>query len=327
MKRREFIGLIGSAAAWPFAARAQQTGMRRVGLLMGGRGETDPEGQARLAVVRRGLRDRGWEEGRNLQLDLRWAAGNPEQIRAAAAQLVELAPEVIIANGTPVTDALFKTTRTIPIVMALVVDPVGLGYVGSIARPGGNITGFTFVDLDLLAKWGQILKEAVPSLVRAAVLYHPDNTPFYLDFLGSLEKTRNADAVALFAATVRSVADIESAVAGVPPGGGIIIPPNSFVASNRKLVADLTRRYKLPSISVYREYMTDGGLISYGPDTNDIFLRSTDYVDRILRGANPAELPVQAPTKYEFVINLKTAKALGIDVPPTLLARADEVIE
>ena len=330
MRRRGFLSLLVSAAVLrPTPALVQQPGMRRVGLLIGGRGEQDPEAQERLAVVRRTLLDHGWEEGRNLQLILRWAVGDPERIRAYAAELVGLAPEVILANSTLAVGALAKATRTIPIVVAQAVDPVGLGYVQSLARPGGNITGFTFVDFGLVAKWADLLKEAVPTVTRAALLFNPANTPFYPAFLRSVEETRAPGAVVLSAATVGSVAEIEPAVAAVArePGGALILPPDTFVSINRKLIADLALRYRLPSISVFRRYAAEGGLMFYGPDTLDIFKRATGYVDRILRGANPAELPVQSPSKSEFVVNVSAARALGLEIPPMVLARADEVIE
>jgi putative tryptophan/tyrosine transport system substrate-binding protein len=331
VSRREILVAGGLAAAGlaalPRSARAQ-AGLRRVGLLMGGRGEADPEGQARLAVVRRGLRDLGWEEGRNLQLELRWAAGDRAQIDGHAADLVRLAPEVILANSTPAVDALAKLTRTIPIVFAQIVDPVGLGYVASLARPGGNITGFTFVDLELVAKWPEVLKEAAPSVTRAALLFNPESTPFYYEFVRSVS-ARGPGPVALSAAAVKSVAEIEPAIAEVArePGGGLIVPPNPFLGTHRTLVAALAQKHKLPSISVYRNYVDEGGLMSYGPDSLDIFRRATAYVDRILKGARPADLPVQAPAKYELVVNLKAAKAIGLDMSPSLVARADEVVE
>jgi putative ABC transport system substrate-binding protein len=327
MRRREVLGLAAGAALSPAATQAQPSGVRRVGLLMGGRGETDPEGQARLAVVRRGLRDLGWEEGRNLHLELRWAAGDQAQIDAHAVDLVRLNPDVILGNSTPAVAALARATRSIPIVFAQLVDPVGLGFVASLARPGGNVTGFTFVDLDLVAKWPEVLKEAVPGVTRAALLFNPDSTPFYRDFLRALES--RAASSGLYAAPVRTIAEIEAAVADLArqPGGGLVIPPNPFVGSNRRVVAELTQKHRVPSIAVYREYAEAGGLMSYGPDSLDIFRRSTEYVDRILKGANPAELPVQAPTRYELVVNLKAAKAIGVDVAPAFLVRADEVIE
>ena len=328
MGRRDVLALAAGAALSSHVARAQPSGVRRVGVLMGGRGEADPEGQSRLAVVRSGLRDLGWEEGRNLRLELRWAAGDRAQIERHAADLVRLNPDVILGNSTPAIAALAKATRSIPIVFAQIVDPVGLGFVASLARPGGNVTGFTFVDLELVAKWPEVLREAVPSVTRAALLFDPATTPFYDEFLRALA-ARGAKPGALVAATVRTLADLEPTIAGVArePGGGLVIPPNPFIGSNRRLVAELARKHRLPSIAVWREYANAGGLMSYGPDSLDIFRRSTEYVDRILKGANPAELPVQAPTKYELVVNLKAAKAIGLDIAPSFLVRADEVIE
>jgi putative ABC transport system substrate-binding protein len=327
MRRRDVLALAAGAALSSRVARAQPSGVRRVGLLMGGRGEADPEGQARLAVVRSGLRDLGWEEGRNLHLELRWAAGDRTQIDAHAADLVRLNPDVIVGNSTPAIAALAKATRSIPIVFAQLVDPVGLGFVASLARPGGNVTGFTFVDLDLVAKWPEVLKEAVPGVRRTGLLFNPDSTPFYRDFLRQLE-SRGASS-GLYAVPVKALGEIEPAIADLArePGGGLVVPPNPFIGSNRKLVAELAQKHKVPSISVYRDYAEAGGLMSYGPDSLDIFRRSTEYVDRILKGANPADLPVQAPTKYELVVNLKAAKAIGLEVAPSFLVRADEVIE
>ena len=329
MRRRELIGLLASCAAYPVAVHGQQPALRRLGFLMGGRGGSDPEGQERLAVVRDELRALGWEEGRNLHLELRWAAGDLARIEAHAQELVRLAPEVILANSTPAVAALAKATRTIPIVFAQIVDPVGLGFVESLARPGGNITGFTFVDLDLVAKWPEVLKEAFPSLKRAVLLFNPASTPFYVEFLRKLEGSRLPGAVPVTAAPVQSVAEIEPAIAAAArePGGGLIVPPNPFIGANRMLVAEAARKHRLPSVAVYRDYAVSGGLMSYGPDSNDIFRRSTHYVDRILKGASPAALPVQAPTRYELVVNLRTAQAIGVEVALSLLARADEVIE
>jgi putative ABC transport system substrate-binding protein len=288
------------------------------------------EGQARLAVIRRALKDLGWEENRNLRLTLRWAAGGDQQhIQASATELVALAPEVILANSTPAIAALTKATRTIPVVMAQAVDPVGLGYVQSLARPGGNITGFTYVDLDLVAKWLEMLKEAAPSVTRAALLFNPDNTPFYFGFLRDLEGRGGVRGVVLSAAPVRSVPEMEAAVDAIARerGGGLILPPNPFIGSNRKCIAALAVHHRLPSVSVYRQYTVEGGLMSYGPNSPDIFRRAAGYMDRILRGARPAELPVQAPSTYEMTLNAKTAQALGITLPTTIVASADEVIE
>lgn len=303
--------------------------MRHVGVLMGGRGEADPEGQARLAVVRRTLDDLGWRENWNLRLTLRWATGDQQRIRAEAAELVALDPEVILANSTPAVAALAAATRTIPIVMAQIVDPVGLGYVQSLSHPGGNITGFTYVDLQLVAKWPEMLKQAVPTIKRATLLFNPDETPFYLQFLQELEMSGGSKDPSLSAGPVRILPEIEAAIIAVArePGGGLILPPCPFIGSNRKAIAGLAIRHRLPSVSVYREYTVEGGLMSYGPDSPDIFRRATVYVDRILRGASPAELPVQAPSMYELTINAKTAQTLGIAVPAIILARADEVIE
>jgi putative ABC transport system substrate-binding protein len=330
VRRREVIaGLAGATASWPVLTRAQDAPARTLGLLMGGRGEGDPEGQARLTTVRTGLADHGWVEGRNLRIDLRWAAGDPGRIEASAADLVALKPDVILANSTPAIGALVRLTQTIPIVFAQIVDPVGLGYVKSLARPGGNLTGFTFVDLELIRKWPEILREVAPRVTRAALLFNPATTPFYVEFLRSLELSAQPGATPFVAAPVPRLDNLDGVIAelGRTSGTGLIIPPNPLIGANRRRVADLAMQHHLPSIAVYREYANEGGLVSYGPNSLDIFRRSTSYVDRILRGADPADLPVQAPTSYELVVNLKTAEALGLAIPPALLARADEVVE
>jgi putative ABC transport system substrate-binding protein len=328
MRRRDVLaGLGASAVAWP--ARAQDGRMRRLGILMGGRGASDPEGQARLAAVRAGLAEHGWTEGRNLEIELRWAAGDLGRIKAAAAEIVALKPDVILANATPAIGALIEVTKTIPIVFAQIVDPVGLGYVTSLARPGGNVTGFTFVDLDFIRKWPEVLRELAPGLDRAALLFNPATTPFYAGFLQTLEASRQPGQVPFVAAPVARLEDLESVVADVAShaGAGLVIPPNPLIGAHRGRVAALATRHRLPSIAVYREYAPDGGLMSYGPNSLDIFRRSTNYIDRILRGADPGELPVQAPVTYELVVNGRTARELGLAIPPSILARADEVIE
>jgi putative ABC transport system substrate-binding protein len=294
---------------------------------MGGRGEADAEGQARLDAVRRGLAERGWAEGRNLQIHLRWAAGDPKRIHAGAAEIVALAPDLILANSTPAVEALSKLTKTIPIVFAQIVDPVSLGYVASLSHPGGNITGFTFVDLDLVRKWPEVLRELAPGVKEAALLFNPESTPFYEKFLAEI--VTQPGAIPFRPARVGSVEDLEPVIARVARevGTGLVIPPNPFLGANRRRIADLANLHRLPSVSVYRDYAAEGGLMAYGPDSLDIFRRSTEYVDRIFRGADPANLPVQAPIKYELIVNARAARSLGLQIPASILARADEVIE
>ena len=329
MKRREFIAGLSAVVSTPRFVQAQDAAMRRLGILIGGRGADDPEGQARIDAIRGGLAQHGWREGRNIRVDLRWAAGDLNRIKAAATEITALKPDVILANATPAIGALLEQTKTIPIVFAQIVDPVGLGYVQSLARPGGNVTGFTFVDLDFMRKWPEVLHELAPGVTRAALLFNPATTPFYDDFIRRLDTSRQPGAVSIFAATVVHLDDLDSVISDLArvPGTGVIIPPNPLMGANRGRIAELCLRHLLPSIAVYREYAPQGGLMSYGPNSLDIFRRSTDYVDRILKGANAGDLPVQAPVTYELAVNLKTARALGLTVPSSLLARADEVIE
>jgi putative tryptophan/tyrosine transport system substrate-binding protein len=329
MKRREFIILLGSAAAtWPFVARAQRsTGVPTVGVLMTV-AKVDPESQARVAAFRQGLADLGWKDGENLRIEYRWSASDSELIRQYAEELVALVPDVLLANGTPAVVALKKITGSIPIVCAQVQDPVGLGLVKSLSRPGGNITGFTFVNPELIGKWIGLLGDVVPPTARAALMFNPKTTPFFYDFLREIEATGRPAGIELVATPVATPDEIATAInaLGKQPGSGLIIPP-PFNVDHIKQIAQLAVQARLPAISVYRPFAVEGGLMTYGPDTPDIFRRSAAYVDRILKGANPADLPVQQPTRFQFAINLRTAKALGIDVPPTLLAIADELIE
>jgi putative tryptophan/tyrosine transport system substrate-binding protein len=331
MKRREFITLLGSAAAaWPLAARAQQgEQMRRIGLLVGATGEHDPQSQARIMAFRHGLEALGWIEGRNVRIDYRFAGGDDNQIQTYAAELVNSAPDLIVANSSPVVAALKRATHTVPIVFAVVSDPVGQGFVASMAHPTGNITGFTLIEFEMVGKWMELLKEMAPGIRRTTLLFNPVTAPYYPSFLRQLEAVSTTLATELVAAPVEDKADIEPAMAAVArePNSGLITGADPFIFSNRALVMNLAERYQLPAIYQFRLFAAEGGLMSYGPDPNDIFRRSASYVDRILKGAKPADLPVQQPTKFELAINLKAAKALGLEIPPTLLARADEVIE
>jgi ABC-type uncharacterized transport system substrate-binding protein len=331
MRRREFITLLGgAAAAWPLAARAQQPAqVRRVGMLIG-YSENDPETQARLAAFRQGLEHFGWKEGGSVQIDYRFAPASPDQALVFAKELVALKPDVLVGNSTPATAALLRETRTIPIVFVGVSDPVGSRFVVSIARPGGAATGFTNFEPSLIGKWLELLKEVAPGITRAAVVFNPTTAPgggsFFLD---PFEPVARSLAVEPIAARVNDAEEIESAVAamGRDPGGSLIVMPDAFTTVHRQLIILLAARYALPAIYPYRYQAVEGGLLSYGVDTVDLMRRAAPYVDRILKGEKPADLPVQAPIKFELVINLRTAKVLGITVPPTLLARADEVIE
>jgi putative ABC transport system substrate-binding protein len=329
MKRREFITLLGgAAAAWPLVARAQQgERVRRIGLLMGV--ADDREGQARVTALKQGLQELGWTEGRNIQIEPRFTGADADRIRAYAAELVALAPDVIVGQTTPVIRALRQATSSIPIVMAGINDPVEQGVVSSLAHPGGNITGFSFVDFQMVGKWLEMLKEAAPGVSRAVLMFNPDTSPHFYVYLRSFEAVPRSIAVEVTAAPVRSPTEVEAALAklGREPGCGLIVPPDAFTIVHYQLFVRLAQQHRLPAVYPIRTWVAQGGLMSYGPDPYDVFRRSASYVDRIFKGAKPAELPVQAPTKYQLVINLKTAKALGLEVPPTLLARADEVIE
>jgi putative tryptophan/tyrosine transport system substrate-binding protein len=330
MKRRELIALLGGAAAsLPFAARAQQPGgIRKVGVLLSGV-ESDPDSRARIAAFRKEFVALGWKDGENVRIEYRWSAGKSELIQQYAAELVALAPDVILANSTPVIGALKTMTSSIPVVFALAIDPVGLGQVKSLSHPGGNFTGFAFINPELIGKWIGLLKEVVPNTNRAAALFDPATTPFYSEWLREIEASRQAGAVKLIAMPAATTGEMETAVKAFAekPGGGLMIGPDPFNLVRLRQLAQLAAQIRLPAISVYRPFAVAGGLMAYGPDTAEIFRQSAGYVDRILKGANPADLPVQQPDKFEFTINLKAAKALGLTVPQTLLATADEVIE
>jgi putative ABC transport system substrate-binding protein len=327
MRRREFITLIGgAAAAWPLAVQAQQPErMQRIGVLMN-LAENDPESQARFAAFVQGLQQLGWTNGRNVRIDTRWGASDADRFRRYAAELVTLAPDVILATSTAVVTALQQATRTVPIVFVLVIDPVGGGLVASLARPGGNTTGFSIYEYGISGKWLELLKEIAPRVTRVAVLR---DLTIGIGQLGAIQSVAPSFGVELTPIDVRDVAQLERAVAAFAhgPNGGLIVTASSWTVVHRELITALAVRNRLPAVYSFRYFATAGGLISYGPDSTDPYRRAAGYVDRILRGEKPADLPVQAPTKYELVINLKTAKALGLEVPPTLLARADEVIE
>jgi ABC-type uncharacterized transport system substrate-binding protein len=331
MRRREFIGLVGGAAfACPLAARAQQgERMRRVGVLIGSAGDADDtDVQARLAAFQQGLQQLGWTDGRNVQIEYRRGAGDADRIRRFAAELVALAPDVILASGTATVGALQQATRTVPIVLVNVTDPVGAGFVDSLARPGGNITGFLSFEYGLAGKWLELLKQIAPGVTRVAVIRDPGISAGTGQF-GAIQSVAPSFGVELSPINVRDAGEFERAVAAFArsSNGGLIVTGSALATFHRDLIVSLAARHKLPAVYYRRLLVTSGGLISYGADLVDPHRRAAGYVDRILKGEKPADLPVQAPTKYELVINLKTAKALGLDIPATVLARADEVIE
>jgi putative ABC transport system substrate-binding protein len=329
MRRREFITLIGSAAAaWPIAARAQQgVRMRRIGVLAGVAAD-DPDARVRIAAFLRGLQQLGWTVGRNVQIEYRWAAGSTDDLRKYSAELVALAPEVIFAAGGTSLGSLLQATRAVPIVFAIVPDPVGSGFVNSLARPGGNATGFMQFEYTLSAKWPELLKEISPNVTRAAVLWDPAIPPGIGQF-AVIQAVAPSVGVDVTPVSVRDATEIERAVAEFArfSNGGLIVTGSALAVVHRDLIVKLAAKHKLPAVYPNRDFVTGGGLISYGSNWVDQYRRAAGYVDRILRGEKPADLPVQAPTKYELAINLKTAKALGLTILPTLLARADEVIE
>jgi putative ABC transport system substrate-binding protein len=327
MKRREFITLLGGAVAWPLAARAQQSErVRRIGVLMYLPAD-DPEGQARLAALVEALKQLGWSDGRNLSIDTRWA--NADDIRRHAAELVALAPDVLVGGtGTATAAPLLQATRMIPIVFVTVADPVGAGFVASLAEPGGNATGFMIFEYGMSGKWLEVLKEIAPRVTRVAVLRDPAVASGIGQF-GAIQAVAPSLGMELTAVDLRDAGEIERTVTAFArrQNGGLIVTASALAFVHGDLIISLANRHRLPTVYWHRRHVVGGGLISYGPDTIDPFRRAAGYVDRILKGARPADLPVQAPTKYELVINLKTAKALGLEVPVTLLARADEVIE
>jgi putative tryptophan/tyrosine transport system substrate-binding protein len=330
MKRREVITLLGGAAAWPLVARAQQPDeVRRIGVLVNTAAD-DPESQASVAAFKQALQQLGWSESHNLRIDYRGAAGDAERMQAFAKELVALHPHVILTRSTPVTAAFLKQTRTIPIVFTVVSDPVGEHFVESLARPGGNATGFTNVEFSLTGKWLELLKEVAPGTKRVAFIFNPNLAAGGgLYYTRLIEASAPSFAVVPTVAPVQDTAEIEGAIGKFvgEPNGGLVVLPDATTLVNRGLIVALAARHRLPAIYSFRGIVADGGLISYGIDVVDQFRRAAGYVDRILRGAKPAELPVQLPTKFVMAINLKTAKALGLDVPLLLQQRADEIIE
>jgi ABC-type uncharacterized transport system substrate-binding protein len=330
MQRRDFIRLLsGATAAWPLVARAQQSDrVQRIGVLMAATAD-DPDYQVRIAAFQQGLQQLGWSDGRNVHIDTRWATSKPDDIRRHAAELAALAPDVILAGtGTATVAPLLQATRTVPIVFAVVIDPVGAGFVDSLARPGGNATGSTVFEYGMSGKWLELLKQIAPAVTRAAVLRDPTIASGIGQF-AAVQAVAPSLGVDLSAVDVRDAGEIERAVTAFARSsiGGLIVTASALATRHRDLIIALAARLRLPAVYPYRYFVTVGGLISYGPDFVDQYWQAAGYVDRILKGEKPAELPVQAATKYELAINLKTAKALGLTVPPAVLARAGEVIE
>jgi putative ABC transport system substrate-binding protein len=329
MRRRDFIKVIGgTAASWPVTARAQQAErIRRVGVLFSV-AESDPQLQSLMSITRQRLEELGWSEGRNIRTEVRWAAGDNDRLRVHAAELAQLKPDVIIGEGTPVVAVLQQATRTIPIVFLNANNPVGSGLVASIARPGGNITGFVSFEATMGAKWLQTLKEIAPGVARVALLYNPQTHPTR-QYFQSIDSITQALAVKAVHLPFSNAAEIEGALDNFArePEGGLLVLPDISTGLHRDLICALAARHRLPAIYPSRPFIAGGGLISYGADPKDMHRKLAEYVDRILRGATPADLPVQIPTRFELVINRKTANALGLAIPPTLLVRADELIE
>ena len=331
MRRRNFIALLGGAAiAWPLAARGQQPDRkRRIGVLMA-HSENDAEFHDYLAAFREGLQKLGWVEGRNIQIDSRWGAlDDAEAIRRSAKELVSLQPDLILTQNTPPTATMLEQTRAIPVVFVIVADPVGSGFVQSLARPGTNATGFTIMEQTIAGKWLELLKEIAPRINRAAFLFNPATTPYRDIYLKPFQAAASSLALEAIAAPVHDTQELESVIAthAREPNGGLVVMPDGFLNVHRAETVSLAARYHVPAVYPWRFFAETGGLLTYGSVQGDMFRTAATYVDRILKGEKPADLPVQAPTKYELVVNLKTARALGLDVPPLLQQRADEVIE
>jgi putative tryptophan/tyrosine transport system substrate-binding protein len=332
MRRREFMTLIGGVAAWllaPYGAIAQPSDrMRRIAMLSG-LAATDPEVQARVAALQQGLKELGWTEGRNLSIESRWGTGERNQMWALARELIDLKPDLIVGMTTPAVTALVQETNTIPILFVNIVDPLGRGFISNMARPGGNVTGFFNFEFSMSGKWLETLKQIAPAVRRSALLFNPHTAPYANSFMRVADAAAPSFGVEPIAAGVYDDGELERTVVdfAAKPAGGLIILPDAFTTNHRDLIVALAARYRLPAVYPLRVFATSGGLVSDGGDPTDIFRRAASYIDRILKGANPGDLPVQAPSKFELVINLKTANALGLNVPPMLLARADEVIE
>jgi putative ABC transport system substrate-binding protein len=332
MRRRDFIkGVVGSAAViWPRAARAQQTErMRRIGVLMA-HTENDPEFKDYLDAFRQGLQKLGWIEGRNINIDTRWGALDDAEMRQRSAkELIALRPDIILTQNTPPTASMLQQTRTIPVIFVIVADPVGSNFVASLARPGGNATGFTIMEPTITGKWLELLKEIAPHVNRAAFMFNPATAPYVKIYLDTFKAAAASYGVEMILAPVHDKADLDTVIAtqAREPNGGLIVIPDGFLNVHRAEIISLAARYRLPVVYPWRFFPQQGGLLSYGSEMRDEFRLAASYVDRILKGEKPGELPVQAPVNYELVVNLKTAKALGLTVPPSLLDRADAVIE
>jgi putative ABC transport system substrate-binding protein len=330
MRRRDFIHAIVGLTTWPLAAGAQTqpAGARHIGVLMG-LAETDPFTIKYVQVLRAALEKLGWTDGQNVQFAYRYAAGDPGRARAYAKELVDIHPDLIVGHTTPVAAALSETTRTIPVVFVSITDPVRDGFVSSMAHPGGNMTGFTNYEFSMGAKWLEILKEMAPSTARVSLMLNPDTGSYYVDYLRSVEAVALSHSVQATLAPVHNSDEIQNAIAalGRESGGGLIVLPSAPITAKIQLVIELAARYRVPAVYPFGSHAKEGGLVAYGVELNDLFRQAAAYVDRILKGEKPADLPVQAPTKYELIVNLKTAKSLDLTVPASLLARADEVIE
>src|SRR5262249_25743267 len=327
MRRREFITLIGGAVGgWPLASRAQQAArVRRISVLLGVP-ENDPETKSRLRAFRLGMRDAGWVEGRNVQIEYRYAGTDPEAIKKHIAELIPLAPDVILANSSPVTALLRPATNTIPIVFVVVNDPVGQGFISNLARPGSNVTGFSFIDPEIVGKWTDLLSDVKPDLSRVALLFNPDTAAYYDAYLRAFRALPQQSRVEVDAGPVRSAAEIEQAIAKVARDehSGLIVAADPYIVAMREVILKSAEQHRARLLAPYRQFAVDGGLMSYGPDTADIFRRSSSYVDRILKGESPGNLPAQSPDKFELVVNLRRAKALGLSIREPFLQLADE---
>jgi ABC-type uncharacterized transport system substrate-binding protein len=329
MRRRAFIAFIGGAAAWPLAVRGQQTvRIRRIGVLMQ-YAEGDPEGQIRAKVLTQELEKLGWKSGLNLRVDYRWAGGDRDRFRRHAAELVKLRNELVVAVSTPAVKALQRESKTIPIIFTQVSDPIGQDIVKSLAKPGGTVTGFTNYDRAIGGKWLELLKRVSPTITRAAVVFNPQTAPYTELYMASIESAAPSHTVSVTTAQVHDAAEIERTITEFArvPGGGLIIMTDAFTSVHRRRIIDLAARFALPAVYPYRYYVADGGLMSYGTDQIDQIRGAALYVDRILKGERPGDLPVQAPTKFQLVVNVKTAKALGLKISESFLLRADEVVE
>jgi len=329
MRRRDFITLIGAATTWPLALRAQQPErLRRISVLLGVP-ENDPETNSRVRAFRLGMRDAGWVEGRNVQIEFRYAGTDPDAIKKHVAELIRLAPDVIVANSSPVMALLRPATNTIPIIFVVVNYPVGQGFIPNLARPGGNVTGFSFIEPEIVGKWIDLLSDVKPDLSRVALMYNPDTAAYYDAYLRAFKALPRQSKVEVDAAPLRSAAEIEQAVAKVARDerSGLIVAADPYTTAMREVILKSAEQHRVLLLAPYRQFAVDGGLMSYGPDTGDIFRRSSSYVDRILKGELPGNLPAQSPDKFELVINLKTAKALGLSIRESFVQLADEVIE